>query len=310
MGDSLADPRMDAMNDISFRRNSLVLSGRGSGTLAYLDFGSSDRPVDLVFLHANGFNAGTYRSVLAPLAANYRILAIDQRGHGETGLETNLTGRRDWLDLRDDLLAFLAALDLSHIVLSGHSMGATASLLAAAEQPTRCRRLVLFDPVILPPGQGAVPQDSPLEQAAGRRRAVFPSRAEAIKSYTGRGAFRTWPDGILRDYVTAGFHDLPSGEVMLACAPAWEASGYAAHGHDPWAALRSTQCPIDILRAETASTFHVGEAGTMAGDRIHITTVPGSTHFLPMERPDVIRTTLEEAISGKSVSAVTAPIQA
>jgi pimeloyl-ACP methyl ester carboxylesterase len=278
--------------------------------MSCLDFGSSDRSVDLVFLHANGFNAGTYQSILAPLAANYRILAIDQRGHGETSLETNLTGRRDWLDLRDDLLAFLAALDLRHVVLSGHSMGATASLLAAAVEPTRCRRLVLFDPVILPPGQGAIPQDSPLEQAAGRRRAVFPSRAEAIKSYTGRGAFRTWPDGILNDYVAAGFHDLPSGEVRLACAPAWEASGYAAHGHDPWAALRSTQCPIDILRAETASTFHIGEATTLAGDRIHITTVPGSTHFLPMERPDLIRTTLAKAISGEFLSAITAPIQA
>ncbi len=307
MDDSPTGPRMD---DISLRKSSVMLPGRGSGALAFLDFGSPYRPVDLVFLHANGFNAGTYRSILAPLAADYRILAIDQRGHGETSLETNLTGRRDWLDLRDDLLAFLAALDLRHVVLSGHSMGATASLLAAAAEPTRCRRLVLFDPVILSPAQSAVPQESPLEQAAGRRRAVFPSRAEAIKSYAGRGAFRTWPDGILRDYVSAGFHDLPSGEIMLACAPAWEASGYAAHGHDPWAALRLTQCPIDILRAETASTFHIDESSTLAGDRIHITTVLGSTHFLPMERSDLIRIALAEAISGESMCAVTAPIQA
>ncbi len=310
MGDSLADPPMDAVDNISFRKSSMMLPGRGSGALAFLDFGSPSRPVDLVFLHANGFNAGTYRSILTPLAANYRILAIDQRGHGETSLETDLKGRRDWFDLRDDLLAFLAALDLRHVVLSGHSMGATTSLLAAATEPTCCRRLVLFDPVILPPGQDAVLQDSRLEQAAGRRRAVFPNRAEAIKSYTGRGAFRTWPDGILHDYVAAGFHDLPSGEVMLACAPAWEASGYVAHGHDPWVALRLAQCPIDILRAETASTFHIGEASTLAGDRTQITTVPGSTHFLPMERSDLIRTVLAEAISGKSASDVTAPIQA
>ncbi len=310
MGDSLADRPVDAVDGLLFRKRFLALPGRGSGAMAFLDFGSSDRPVDLVFLHANGFNAGTYRSILGPLAANYRILAIDQRGHGETSLETNLTGRRDWLDLREDLLAFLTVLDLRHIVLSGHSMGATASLLAAAVEPIRCRRLVLFDPVILPHSQGAVPQDSALEQAAGRRREVFPSRAEAIRSYTGRGAFRTWPDGILRDYVAAGFHDLPSGEVTLACAPAWEASGYAAHGHDPWAALRLTQCPIDILRAETASTFHIGEASTLAGDRVQITTVPRSTHFLPMERTDLVQSALVEAISGKSVSAVTAPVQA
>ena len=56
--------------------------------MAFLDFGAADRAVDAVFVHANGFNALTYRQILAPLTSHYRILAIDQRGHGATTLES------------------------------------------------------------------------------------------------------------------------------------------------------------------------------------------------------------------------------
>ena len=288
----------DHITDLDPLQRAIALPGRGPGEMAYLDFGDQGRPVDLVFLHANGFNALTYRRILAPLAERYRILAVDQRGHGRTSLETDLAGRRDWLDLRDDLLAFLAALDLRDVVLSGHSMGATASLLAAAAAPMRARRLMLFDPVILPARSGPVSAESPMILAAQKRRAVFPDRAAALSSYTGRGAFKTWPAPVLADYVEAGFRDTPDGQVTLACAPAWEASGFAAHGHDPWDALRQSTCPIAILRAETGSTFHLEGAEALEGDRIRVELAPGSTHFLPMEFPALIRERLVAAVEG------------
>ena len=80
----------------------------GPGAMTYLDFGDADRPVDVVFLHANGFNARSYRSILAPLADRLRIVAPDQRGHGATALGTATEGRTSWHDMKDDLLAFLA----------------------------------------------------------------------------------------------------------------------------------------------------------------------------------------------------------
>ena len=287
----------DQDTDIQPIQRAITLPGRGEGQMAYLDFGAPDRPVDLVFLHANGFNALTYRHVLAPLASRYRILAVDHRGHGLTSLDTDLAGRRDWLDLRDDLLAFLSVQDLHAVVLSGHSMGATASLLAAASEPDRCRRLALFDPVILPPGMAKVSAESPMIAGAKRRRAVFPSREAAVASYAGRGAFKTWPEAILSDYVDAGFRETSDGEVTLTCTPAWEASGFAAHGHDPWDALRQSTCPIDILRAETGSTFHIDGAEAVDPGRIHLSLAPGSTHFIPMEFPDLIRSRLTAAIN-------------
>ena len=287
---------MDKTHGIAIHTRRLALAGRGPGEMAFIDMGDPDRPVDLIFAHANGFNARTYSSILSPLARRFRILAVDQRGHGSSSLDADHDDRDDWLDLRDDLLAFLEAQDLEGVILSGHSMGATASLLAAAEQPRRCRRLVLFDPVVPPPGFNA-PPESPLIQGALRRRAVFPSRDAAMASYRGRGAFRTWPEESLRDYVEGGFRDQPDGTVTLCCTPQWEASGFSAHGHDPWEGLERSVCPIEILRAETGSTFQLERGSTLDRERITIRTIPGSTHFLPMEFPDLVRETLTRALS-------------
>ena len=69
------------------RARTIPLPARG-GAMAALEFGPAGRPVDIVFSHANGFNALTYRTILAPLAADLRILAIDLRGHGASTLPT------------------------------------------------------------------------------------------------------------------------------------------------------------------------------------------------------------------------------
>lgn len=285
--------------DLKMREWRIALPGRGPGEVSVLDLGPSSRPVDAVFLHANGFNANTYRRILAPLGARYRILAYDQRGHGLSSLVAEPEGRVDWLDLRDDLLAFLGAVGARSVVLAGHSMGATACLLAAAATPATVPRLVLLDPVILPRPLIETPNDSPMISGALRRRPSFASREEALASYRGRGAFRTWPEDILADYVATGFRDLPGGGVTLACTPEWEASNYAAHAHDSWAALHAATLPVDIFAAEVGSTFR-REGAPDLRDYAHlcVRNVTGSTHFLPMERPELVQSAMAEAIEG------------
>jgi pimeloyl-ACP methyl ester carboxylesterase len=269
--------------------------------MAYLDFGAPERPVDVVFSHANGFNGRTYRAILEPLAGEMRILAIDLRGHGASTLPTVIEGRQGWTEMEDDLLAFLAA-RLDHpVVLAGHSMGGTTSLLAAAAEPARVSRLALFDPVIMPKEALAGPEaiaESPLVQGALRRRARFPSKQAVVEAYTGRGAFRSWSPAMIADYVEAGFRETADGEVTLACTPEWEASNFRTHNYDPWRAFAQSRCPIDIRRAELASTCRTDEleAELTADGRISIETVPGTSHFLPMERPDVVAQALRRAV--------------
>jgi pimeloyl-ACP methyl ester carboxylesterase len=161
----------------------IPLPSRG-GEMAVLDFGPQDRPVDIVFSHANGFNARTYRTILGPLGENLRVLALDLRGHGATTLPTVIEGRQGWMEFRDDLLALLAAACEGPVVLGGHSMGGTSSLLAAAHEPERVRALALFDPVVMPveaQASGAL-EESPLLVGALKRRATFPSKDAAFQA--------------------------------------------------------------------------------------------------------------------------------
>lgn len=280
------------------RARDVNLPTRG-GQMAVLDFGPAERPVDIVFSHANGFNARTYRSILAPLADALRILAVDLRGHGDTRLAAEPTGRTDWSDFRNDLLALLP-LETSHpVVLAGHSMGGTSSLLAAATGAAQIRSLVLFDPVFFDAARAAqVGATNPLAEGADRRRATFPDKAAVVRTYTGRGGFRTWAPEQVADYVEAGFRETDDGQVTLTCAPSWEASNFRTHGSDAWSALRNTRCPIRILRAEQGSTARIDDRLEELRAMPHITveTVPGTTHFLPMERPDRVRQALRDAV--------------
>ena len=287
---------------MSFVRRAIALPGRGHGSISYLDFGNPDRPVDLVFMHATGFNALTYRRLIEPMP-EIRVLVVDQRGHGFTTLPTPSESLRNWFEFRDDLVAFLTLLDLQRVVLSGHSMGGTVSLFAAVEAPERVSRLVLLDPVVPPIDRRILPGDAPppISAAAARRRADYPDRQTAIAAYTGRGAFTTWPEEILADYVDGGFVDLRTGGVTLTCRPQWEAATFAAQDHDAWAAFHQSVCPIRILRAESESTCGVNESSSELTDsgRISIETVPATSHFVPMERQELCRAALMSAIAAR-----------
>jgi len=294
---------MDAELDEDFRREAFSIeTPSGPGEIAGIAFGDPRRPVDVVFVHANGFNAMTYRSVLAPLGERLHVLAIDQQGHGRSPQRVPSEGRSNWLLFRDDLVGLLDQLGDHLLLLSGHSMGGTASVLASTLRPERIKGLALFDPVIVAEDvirritSGAAPSfsESPLAVGAAKRRSVFASREEAFSRYKGRGAFTTWPDEALVDYLRDGLRDRPDGQVELSCAPDWETANFSSHAHDPWGPLHAVRAPVTILRAEHASTCSASSAEPFLADnpRFRVETIPGTTHFLPIERPDLVRETI------------------
>lgn len=85
----------------------------------------------------------TFWSTQVPvLAKSYRAVTLDLPGHGAASAE-----RAVWTvdAYGEDVAGLLAALDLTNVVLVGHSMGAPVSLRAAALSPGRVRGIVAVD---------------------------------------------------------------------------------------------------------------------------------------------------------------------
>ena len=136
----------------STREGSVLLDGT---VFRYRETGDSSGPA-LVLLHALGEDAGDWDEVAVALSDRYRVLALDQRGHGQSGY----TARYSFELMRDDLGDFADAMGLGRFSLMGHSMGGLVALLFAEEHPGRVRRLVIED-AAPPAGSGNRPEPPP-----------------------------------------------------------------------------------------------------------------------------------------------------
>lgn len=83
-------------------------------------------------------------------------------------------------------------------------------MLADAYLPTlRFTSLILVDPMLLRkpfPGE----QEPDLASGSAKRRDIWPSREEALKSLQSRPSFKIWDPRILELYVEQGMRDLPT----------------------------------------------------------------------------------------------------
>ena len=107
----------------------------------YLDWGGDGAP--LLALHGLASSAHWY-DIVAPLMQHrYRIIAPDQRGHGQT---TNADAGYDWQTLSDDLAGLLDQIGIDRPVAAlGHSWGGHVVSNFAARYPQRTQRIVMID---------------------------------------------------------------------------------------------------------------------------------------------------------------------
>lgn len=111
--------------------------------LHYLDWGGDDLPA-LLLLHGLTGNAHMWDAAVRDGVAprdRYRILALDQRGHGDSDHAHSYAVER----FAEDLHAFAARLGLGRYDLLGHSLGARNGMAYAGDHWDELRHLVLVD---------------------------------------------------------------------------------------------------------------------------------------------------------------------
>lgn len=110
--------------------------------LRYVEWGAANAPA-IVALHGLRSFAYTWEPVALPLADRFRIIALDQRGRGESDWDPQ---RRYYAEhYVRDLEALVDHLDLARFVLVGHSMGGSNAFVYAGAHPDRLAGLVIED---------------------------------------------------------------------------------------------------------------------------------------------------------------------
>lgn len=109
----------------------------GDRRLSYLDFGGPGRP--LLALHGHLDEGRTWANLAAALSPDWRTIAPDQRGHGDSDRATEYTRER----YLSDALALLDHLRLDQVVVAGHSGGGITAYQLAARHPERVAALVV-----------------------------------------------------------------------------------------------------------------------------------------------------------------------
>ena len=86
----------------------------------------------LLFLHGWCGDRDYWKHQVDVFAADYRVVALDQAGHGESG-----KNREEWTVARlgADVESVVRGLGLKRVILVGHSMGGSVSLVAAKKLP-------------------------------------------------------------------------------------------------------------------------------------------------------------------------------
>jgi pimeloyl-ACP methyl ester carboxylesterase len=282
--------------------------------LQYQEWGPSDAAASVVLVHGVGSSSHIW-DLAAPVlaegaeASGLRVLALDQRGHGES--EQPSSGY-DFPSVVADLTAFLDAVGAREPALMvGHSWGASVVLHFAVAHPDRTAGLVMVDGGTSSPGERwswedtearLTPPDidgllwSDLRQRMSRNNGAYQDpRAERV----GQSLFNVDADG----RITRRFRIPNHMQVVRAL---WE--------QRPAELLPQVACPVLILPARQSSDppeFRTNKTETARRavelqPRARVRWFEDTVHDVPLQRPDELagelRSFAEEVLPSRARS--------
>jgi pimeloyl-ACP methyl ester carboxylesterase len=213
----------------------------------------------------------------------YRVVALDQRGHGASERRPADVSCAAYAA---DVAAVIGALELAGAVLVGQSMGGAIAMLTAAAHPDLVRALVLVEA-----GVGDPHPETPgrIEWWLAFWPLPFASRAEAAGFFGGGPAGAGWAAG-LEEREDGWWPRFEPGVMVRSIEeigrwdfrPEWDQVG----------------CPALVVRAEAGIVTAEG-AREMARRRpgTRVVTVAGAGHDVHLEKPQALRAAITDFLT-------------
>ncbi|MFI5619542.1 alpha/beta fold hydrolase [Streptomyces sp. NPDC051567] len=255
--------------------------------------GEPQRP-GVLLLHGLMGRAFHWAGTARWLAERHRVVALDQRGHGQS--ERPATGPYTREAFVLDAEAVVEQLGLGPVTLVGHSMGALTAWQLAARRPDLVEALVICD--MRASALGAASQQE-WEEWFRRWPLPFPTQ-DAARRWFGEDDHRVErPDPGRGAFFAEVMHEAPDGwrplfsrRQMLTARETWV---HDAH----WEELAQVGCPALVVRgldgelgrAEAQEMVRVLPAGQYAE-------IPDAGHYLHYDQPDAWRAALEPFLDG------------
>jgi esterase len=237
----------------------------------------------MLLVHGFAGHALSWDVFGAAMSRHYNVIALDQRGHGDSEWADEYTTEHSVGDLAE----FIAALELDRIVLIGHSMGARNSIVYLSRHPEHVEKFVIVDmgPELNPAGgrrirdgwQNSQDVFDSREQAFGQLRAVNPRPPlEHHRSRIYHG-LKQMPDG---KWTWKYDKKLRSGAGGRPSGPMYSVDDY-------WRMWSAITCPILLVRGEVSDLLAPESAAKMVAVNAlcSLVEIPGAGHSVPMDRP-------------------------
>jgi pimeloyl-ACP methyl ester carboxylesterase len=261
------------------------------------EWGRPDAP-PIILLHGLRGFSGTWRGLAQVLNRNCRLIALDQRGRGESDWDPAANYYTD--AYVGDLEDLIAQLKVGRFALLGHSMGGTTSYVYAAAHPDRVDALIIEDiaPGASVSGEGA---ERIKREMAGLPQ-EFADWAEA------RAYWRK-----LRPSVSEDALEQRLSESLLETAAgriAWryDAAGISATRLDPdparvvdlWPVVDAIRTPSLIIRGERSDFCRLEAVQEMEARNPAFThvTVPNASHYVHDDAPEVFAGLVQGFLAG------------
>jgi pimeloyl-ACP methyl ester carboxylesterase len=251
----------------------LVVNG---AKLHLLDWGGESR-TPLLLLHGFTGHAHAWDTLAIALQPHFRVLALDQRGHGDSDPGEVYNP----IAAFDDLTGVVDQLRLKSFILVGLSMGGRNGIYFTSKRPDAVQKLVIVDigPVIS--AKASAPSAGPPEPETW-------NSIEQAAQHLYRG--NAYPG--IHYYRWVASHSLkarPDGALVWKWHPSVKERRTQIDA-DWWAMLRGIQVPTLVLRGAESTVLDADVAERMAKElpRGTLVEIPRAVHTLHEDNPDAV----------------------